>query len=209
MPRPRPGTGQQIAVTWTVTNDGTAPAAGTWQDCVYLSDDDQVGGDTPLGCEDRLSELSPGGLYQGSATVAIPGRRGGVITASSFRSTTAIDVWESDEGNNDAIVCPITISRPNLTISDTLDPMPTEGWTGRPMTVGWAVTNTGNSAAEGTWDDCVYLSDDDVIGDDIPLDPPCLSKPCKSRRRRLVSPRRDVHGSQCLRGRLLDRHQGR
>ncbi len=69
----------------------------------------------------------------------------------------------------------IELAMPNLTIGDLLDPMPTEGGTGRSITVGWAVTNTGEGLAQGAWQDCVYLSYDDAIGDDDLLD--CMYNP--------------------------------
>lgn len=166
------GTGQQVVVTWTVTNEGTAPAIGDWQDCVYLSDDDQIGGDTLLGCADRPSELSQGEFYDGSATVTIPDVEEGDY-CMIIRVDDGDALPESDETDNAAIVCPITISQPNLTISDL--ETPAEAIAGQPIDVGWRVTNTGIAPAVGDWEDCVYLSDDDQIGGDTPLG--CLGRP--------------------------------
>ena len=167
-------TGEAIDVSWTVTNNGDTPATGMWQDCAFLSDDDQFGGDTPLGCYDRLFELDAAEWYEQIVTVAIPGVDGGkywlIIQADNGKV-----VPETDEADNDATVGPIWISAPNLTIGEMLDPMPTEGWTCQPITVGWTVANTGDCMADGSWQDCVYLSDDGIIGDDELLD--CMGNP--------------------------------
>ncbi|GAI15876.1 unnamed protein product, partial [marine sediment metagenome] len=42
-------TGSAFDVSWTIANTGAAPASGTWADRVYLSADDQLGGDKLLG----------------------------------------------------------------------------------------------------------------------------------------------------------------
>ncbi|MFH0980155.1 MAG: CARDB domain-containing protein, partial [Planctomycetota bacterium] len=41
---------------------------------------------------------------------------------------------------------------------------------GLPLNVAWTVTNIGGLEAVGSWTDTVYLSDDDIVGNDVPLD---------------------------------------
>ncbi|MFH1110426.1 MAG: choice-of-anchor C family protein [Planctomycetota bacterium] len=167
-------TGAQIDVSCIVTNVGSAATTGTWVDCIYLSDDDQPGGDTHLACAERPDELDVAEWYDQVVAVTIPG-----VEVGDYWIIIRVDdgdaVPETEEANNDATVGPITINRPNLTIGDALDPMPTEAWTGRPIAVGWTVTNTGDAPAAGSWQDCVYLPADDVIGDHNSLG--CMTNP--------------------------------
>ncbi len=67
-----------VTVSWTVENQGSAPAFGNWQDRVWFSTDDQLGvGDVQLAslAPANVSPLSVAGQYGLSSVVTLPGRR--------------------------------------------------------------------------------------------------------------------------------------
>ena len=66
--------GQSVTVEWTVTNNGTLDATGTWQDQAYLSNDPYYGPDdvafgSPV---DHTGPLTPGQSYTASVTATAP-----------------------------------------------------------------------------------------------------------------------------------------
>ncbi len=164
--------GATITVDWIVANSGAGEAIGPWQDCVYLSDDSVVGDDTLLLCVERADALPAESTYDVETDVALPPVAEGdywlVFTADADG-----DVSETEELNNDLIVGPITISRPNLAVVDGSGPAEVIG--GQSIDVSWTVLNDGAAAATAAWSDCVYLSDDDQWGDDVQLS--CLNRP--------------------------------
>ncbi len=159
--------GESISIDWTVENIGGAEALGSWDDTIYLSDDDQVGDDQGLYTDSRLSELDAGASYNASYQLAVPG-----VAAGTYWLVVVTDRWgsnaEIDEGNNTAIFGPITIRRPNLTTTNVQ--IPAEMWTRQDYNLSWTVTNNGTVPTVRTWRDAVYLSTDDQIGDDTLLD---------------------------------------
>jgi len=168
---PTGDTGSQIAVSWRVANNGTASAATTWQDCVFLSTDNQPGNDTQLACVNRPIPLNPSESYGQTVGVTIPG----VVEGNYWiivKADSANSVFESNEQNNTA-AGPIVIRRPNLTVGNVV--VPAEACTGEQVAVSWRVTNAGAAPAVGNWQDCLYLSVDDQIGGDTQL--LCLARP--------------------------------
>ncbi|MBR1850619.1 MAG: fibronectin type III domain-containing protein [Bacteroidales bacterium] len=76
-----PVANQQMTVTWTVTNDGTGntPPGSTWNDYIWISTVDGVGGGFWYGVEEtllatvpNLSSLEAGESYTNTTTVTIP-----------------------------------------------------------------------------------------------------------------------------------------
>ncbi|MCK4658828.1 MAG: hypothetical protein KAV82_04835, partial [Phycisphaerae bacterium] len=65
--------GESFEVTWTVTNNGTATASGTWSDRILLSDDAAIGGDTVLATFSHTGDLAPTEIYTHTETVILPG----------------------------------------------------------------------------------------------------------------------------------------
>ncbi len=168
---PTGDTGSQITVSWRVANNGTASAATTWQDCVFLSTDNQPGNDTQLACVNRPSPLDPIGSYGQTVGVTIPG----VVEGNYWiivKADSANSVFESNEQNNTAI-SPIVVHRPNLSVGNVV--VPAEACTGEQVAVSWRVANAGAAPAVGNWQDCLYLSVDNQIGGDSQL--LCLTRP--------------------------------
>ncbi|MFU7561278.1 carboxypeptidase regulatory-like domain-containing protein [Roseiconus sp. JC912] len=97
--------GDEISLTWTVTNEGSDPAEGLWWDYVYLSADETWDLDDALVARvpyDAASEgavAAEGGTYDGSVTAALPAVLPGnyhVIVRTNLLSTIA----ESDMTDN-------------------------------------------------------------------------------------------------------------
>ncbi|MEW6490822.1 MAG: CARDB domain-containing protein, partial [Thermodesulfobacteriota bacterium] len=101
---------QSIAVTWAVSNDGLVAASGSWQDCLYLSPDDQPGADVLLGCAARPAELAPGASYEQSIVFPLPN-----VTKGTYWVVLAVDaagsLAEADEADNGAVSPPVLVHR--------------------------------------------------------------------------------------------------
>jgi hypothetical protein len=170
-----PGTqfGQTAQVTWSVKNQGGAPALAAWVDGLYLSSSPSAGGaalataaagpDTPL---------APGATYQHTATVTLP--LGAQSLPGSYYVLVRADDGgiqpESNEGNNLTASTPFPLQlppRPNLTVTTIVPPgalVP-----GRSFDLQWTVANTGQAPATGPWTEQIALSRDALVGNDVAL----------------------------------------
>lgn len=97
--------GDDISLSWTVTNEGTDPAEGLWWDYVYLSADetwdlgDALVARVPYDANSRGIVDANGGSYMGSITASMPAVLPGnyhVIVRTNLLSTIA----ESDKTDN-------------------------------------------------------------------------------------------------------------
>ncbi len=84
--------GQNMTVTYQVTNEGSNPADGTWYDSLYLSPTPTWSlGDTLLGTVTQTQDLAAnGGTYTGTLTAPVPGVAPGnyyVIVRSNILDT--------------------------------------------------------------------------------------------------------------------------
>ena len=159
----------EIEIAWTVTNAGSGTAAGNWQDCIYLSDDDQIGGDMLLECLEHPVDLAAGGSYQRTAMVMIPRVAEGdywIIVVAD----TAGELTESVEGlvqNSLVSDEPIAITpAPHPDLQVTSFTPPPNAPTGSLVEVAWTVTNLGTAPAVGPWNEALFGSSDDTIGGD-------------------------------------------
>lgn len=151
-----PGSIAEIA--YTVTNIGSGPALGSWDESLYGSLDDQIGGDLP-GPTTRFSgPLLPGQSVQRRYNVTVPNVPPGnywLVVCIDTRSGGEIE--ESNETNNCAItpVC-YNCNTPNLTVASVIPPA--TGVAGSQVSVSWTVTNTGLGETTASWMDRVVLS---------------------------------------------------
>ncbi len=92
--------GRTASLTYTVANDGTHPALGTWTDSLYLSGDETWDLDDVLvGTVTVTGSIAPGDSYTRTLTTAMPGVVSGdyrVIVRSDVRN----QVVELSEANN-------------------------------------------------------------------------------------------------------------
>lgn len=153
--------GETIALSWTVTNQGTATASADWTDVVYASNDEIldasdtfltsrfISSQTPLAVGESYT-ISENFLLQGTT----PQTRYLLFAADSFRRQS-----ETNETNNVRAV-PISISAPDLTITATA---PSTAITGETIAVSWTVTNQGAVTAPTDWNDAIYASNDEIL----------------------------------------------
>jgi len=166
--------GQPTDIGWTVANTGLDSTDGNWQDCVYLSDDAQIGGDTKLGCLNRPIDLGPGEHYDRVTTLTIPDVAEGdywIIVKTDDGNTLV----ETDEANNETVAGSFPVQVPpcaDLEPSSLVIPTdPIEA--GETAIVDWVVTNIGDGATDTSfWFDRIYLSLDQALdGSDRSITP--------------------------------------
>jgi len=153
--------GEAILYSWTVTNVGNAPTTGPWADRVYLSPDDQIGGDIAIE------------TFGFSGTLGIGES---IVRQHSYKFSDTLhgSRWlvVTTDFNNQVSEQPIDL--PNTRIADqpvvvqlrpfpdlTVDSISTEAlfYAGEQLTVDWIVKNIGNGATNAAfWYDGVWLS---------------------------------------------------
>ena len=150
-------------VSFTVTNTGSATAAGGWNDTVYVSTDASFNWGDWSAPERRTSSLAPGASYTVSKTITTPtGWTAGTYTVFA-RTDSAGEVGEPEAGNATGGV-PLVLRLPDLVISGLAVGAPVTNADGSyafPAT--FTVTNTGDAIAAGGWWDRVYVSEDPVF----------------------------------------------
>ncbi|MCA9312277.1 MAG: hypothetical protein KDA21_13770, partial [Phycisphaerales bacterium] len=161
-----------VTFDYSVRNDGQVSASPAWVDTIYLSSDNVVGSDIPIGSRVNNAALGAAASYNASLNARIPGQLLGTYYII-IRTNTNNLLNEGGATANNTFVSPtpITISqpdRPNLVVTSV--PVPGDELSGRGMTVTWEVMNIGPGTAPGLWLDRVYASSDDVFSaDDILL----------------------------------------
>ncbi|WP_162052193.1 CARDB domain-containing protein [Gloeothece verrucosa] len=152
-----------IAVSWTVTNQGSIEAATDWSDRVYLSNDVAFDAnvDTLITTESIATQtpLAAGNSYTINRNITITntgiGNRYLIFVADHFNNQ-----GETNEVNN-TVVVPITITAPDLIVEAATSPE--KGILGETIEVSWTVKNQGAIDAPADWSDSVYLSNDQIL----------------------------------------------
>ncbi|MCB1151622.1 APHP domain-containing protein, partial [bacterium] len=160
--------GQPADIEWTVTNNGSGAALGSWTDKVWLSRDGALdGGDILLGTFVHDGPLGAGAGYTGSATVDIPLDATGdyqIIVQTDADG----DLRELDgEGDNTAAGALEVSLAPyaDLTVISVIAPALTVGDPAQ-VEVTWTVRNDGTGIGLTTdWMDTIMVSSDDILGD--------------------------------------------
>lgn len=164
-------TGRDFDVTWTVKNIGGGPATGPWADHIYLSEDDQPGGDIDLGAFEFAGSLAPGESVMRTQVVKVPNSP--TFQDKAYRLLIATDGISQDpprvnegpfEGDNVTASAPFNVHPlplPDL-IVESIDAPPI-AFSGQPLTVKYVVKNTGQGGTDlPVWYDKIYLSVDNV-----------------------------------------------
>ena len=153
--------GETVELTWTVGNKGTGTATRDWYDRVYLSSDQTFNfGDVPVTSEyiSTQTPLAKDGSYTISKNVVFPSFTPGnqylLFVADDYRYQ-----GETNENNNVRAVA-ITLSAPDLIVSDTSAPV--SGGLGSTVNVSWTVKNQGTVTASADWSDYIYWSSNDT-----------------------------------------------
>ncbi len=151
--------GGSIAVSWTVTNQGTKDASSNWYDTVYLStkptfDNTAVSLHALSAPPAGSSPLAPGASYTLNDNLYLPGSTTGALYLL-FVTNSNHNQSESDS-TNDVYALPITIAAPDLSVSTAS--APAAAALGQTVSVSWTTTNSGGAAAPAIWYDAVYVS---------------------------------------------------
>jgi subtilase family serine protease len=164
-------TDSAFEVSWVDANNGQGRAGGPWTDKVYLSADDQPGGDTLLAQFPFDGSLDGGqGTPPRIQQVSIP--RAAVPAEGQYFLIVTADADNnvdegSNEGNNWRAV-PVTVSRPALPdlVVDSIQ-APTTAFFDQTVTVRWTVRNAGNGSTNASeWRDRLSLSPNQAGGDE-------------------------------------------
>ncbi len=166
--------GETVSVSWTVANQGTGSATGNsgWHDAVYFSTDSVLDvSDQQLSSKafdsfdpffNSFTPLDPSGQYSLTSDIVLPDNLVGdfflLFVADDDRS-----VWDFNRNNNVA-AAPISLLASDLVVSDAAL-LPANPLLNGDVTVSWTVNNLGTApAAPGGWQDRIWLSADDALG---------------------------------------------
>ena len=159
-PRPQFPT---VQVSFTVTNQGTGVASGSWNDVVYVSTNTTIAGAISSANYQAPSSVLAGGEYGQTNFITLPQQSGTYYLLLSIDDSHSL--YEGNYSNNVASAVPITVTyqvmAPDLQVVSVS--VPQEAWTGRSFDVSWVLTNAGAGLATGLWDDRVYLSATNVL----------------------------------------------
>ena len=158
--------GEALTVSFTIRNQGTNAAAGTWIDQLWLSTDGTIDnpGDVFLGNVTHTGPLAGGAAYDVvDHTITIPHIQPGGAYFLLLRADTTNVVAEDSNANNDwPAPIALTVLTPDL-LPTALTASETTIGAGRQMTVSFTVRNQGAGAAAGEWLDQLWLSTDGTI----------------------------------------------
>lgn len=161
--------GKPVTITWTDRNLGDAATSGGWYDSIYLSSDNQLGGDILLA--DILFNNAPpigaGAELARSAQVTIPTNRTGnwyiLVRADNYGHINEY----LNEGNNFGVT-PATVQVVVPTEDLVVSALSTAASAtfGQTLNVAWTVSNQGTGPTLGNWTDQLWLSRDGVLSND-------------------------------------------
>ncbi|MCF2150645.1 type I secretion C-terminal target domain-containing protein [Desmonostoc muscorum LEGE 12446] len=171
------GLGETISVSWTVTNQGTNTAFSNWYDKVYISrgNSSSVESDSLLLSERSVrTSIAGGSSYTITLDITLPIEptrpypygEGSTISILEqqyllFVADESRDQNETDELNN-SFILPITVKKAvDLVVSAAQ--APNTATLGETISVSWTVTKEGTSPALGSWNDSVYISEDQYL----------------------------------------------
>ena len=149
-----------IDVSWSVSNQGSVPAAGDWSDGIYLSRDNKFDlGDSFVYSEDVPGQtpLMPGTTYTAYRSITIPNVGIGTFWLLFITNDPNSQPQQGEMNrSNNVFAIPITLNAPDLIVTSVS--APTLGLINGSIDVSWTVKNQGIFAAPADWTDLVYLS---------------------------------------------------
>ena len=167
------GDGGAISVSWTVQNQGTDTANNPWSDAIYLSTQPTLTSGATLltTMQGHQGPLGPGQSYtvsfSGNGFPNTPTGAYYILFEADYDNTQGQTSYVSgaDDGNLGNSVFPVQVqlnSPGNVVLSVTAS-APSQAAVGSNVQVQWTVTNNGAAAADGNWQDSVYLSPDPTL----------------------------------------------
>jgi subtilase family serine protease len=158
--------GQQVEISWVLTNAGTALVTREFRDRVYLAATPTGAGAIEFGVFPFVEPIPAGASVPRQQRITLPidfsGTYWVLIVADS-----ANEVFEHHGETNNTLVAAVPIQvrltpTPNLAVSHAT--APTETFSGNTTVVQWGVTNRGIGPTSAPyWYDAVYLSTDAVL----------------------------------------------
>lgn len=158
--------GQEIDVSWTITNQGSEDVTGTWNDYLYLSDDAQVGGDQFYGSFSFTGTIAAGEsiIRQQTITLAndLEGDKYFVVQTDANNQIVEFGKENNNTTVDNEAVSVILSPFPNLQVENVT--APETAFSSQETVIEWTVTNTGNGATSASiWYDRVWLSLDQTF----------------------------------------------
>ena len=155
---PAAASGQSIALTWTVANQGIGTTStGTWSDDVSLATDpDGTGIFQDLGHFDHIGALAPGGSYTHTVDADLPDGLQGTFYVVVRTGGPYEFIYT---GNDTGVAGPVTVAltpAPDLTPTRIIAPPAADA--GDQVDVSWTVQNLGPGDADAPWNDVLQLS---------------------------------------------------
>src|SRR3989442_655022 len=139
-----------MTVSWTVKNQGTGTAFGTWYDQVFLSTDQFISAnDVSLSNPSHTGPLTVNATYSmNGQVVTIPANQPAGSYYLLFRTDVYSGLFEDgQDANNDwGAPIPLTVQVPDLAPTAFIASTPTIT-KGLQMTVSWTVKNQGSGTA--------------------------------------------------------------
>ncbi|HEY9176032.1 MAG TPA: CARDB domain-containing protein, partial [Verrucomicrobiae bacterium] len=152
--------GQTVPVTFVVTNAGSAAAAVSWVDRLYLSTTSNTLATLLTTANAPTVPLAPASSYTNTVSVTLP--LAGSSTPGQYFLVVAADhgndIAESDESNN-LRASPMALGLPplpDLTVVNILSP--SNAQPGQTVSLVYTVTNRGSASAGPVWSETVYLA---------------------------------------------------
>ncbi len=161
--------GQQVPITWTVVNEGTAPiVGGVFTDNLYLSTDGGVSLSIYLGSYTFEGDLAAGASVTRSQSVSLPANAAANYTVVVLTDAANNHYEAGGEFNNRTVdntrIATVLPPLPNLVVSSITPP--SEAFSSTQTELSWVVRNNGNGATSApNWLDEVHLSLNTVFGD--------------------------------------------
>ena len=161
--------GQQVPITWTVVNEGTAPIiGGVFTDYLYLSTDGGVSLNVFLGSYTFEGDLAAGASVTRSQSVGLPAEQAANYTVVVVTDAAGNHYEAGGELNNRTVdntrIATVLPPLPNLVVTSITPP--SEAFSSTQTEVSWVVRNNGNGATSApNWLDEVHLSLNAVFGD--------------------------------------------
>jgi hypothetical protein len=157
--------GQNLTVSWTVSNAGTVETGQrSWYEAFYLSRDQVFdrNSDTYLGYSYYTGNLAAGTTYSKTESFRLPQGISGPFYL--FAQTDAgYSLYEGTAENNNVAYDPnsveVSLAQPGDLVVGTIT-IPANGVTGQNASITYTVTNQGSNAILGNWSDSLYLSKD-------------------------------------------------
>lgn len=161
--------GQQVPITWTVVNEGTAPiAGGVFTDRLYLSTDGGVTLNIFMGSYTFEGDLAAGASVSRSQSIGLPAELAANYTVVVITDAAGNHYEAGGEFNNRTVdntrIATVLPPLPNLVVTSITPP--SEAFSSTQTEVSWVVRNNGNGATSAPhWQDEVHLSLNTVFGD--------------------------------------------